>query len=161
MSTIDPKTLRALWGEWRKVSQDLVQEDTLTEDELRHQWTNSHLPGLKSSSWKLLSERQAKQLLRAMREATGSGPAYRAALIERIATALWGANTWASELQTRVWGKHEISDLLDLTQAQAHALMEELLSRLARKDVVMAGDEPGPEILAHKIEELRKQFSHR
>jgi hypothetical protein len=160
---IQPATLRALHAEWRKLSPDLTGPEGLTERELRLYWTNAHLGqnhGRSVNSWNDLTERQAKFILKQMREATGDGPAWRARRIEQAAMRLWGERDWASSLVTRLRDRFPLApDTWHLTPAQAHALIEELLSRTARKEIVEAGDKVTDETVEHKIEELREKLS--
>jgi hypothetical protein len=127
------------------------------------------------NSWSSLRAFEVHYLLWIMREESGDGPAYRAELIERIARDLWGPDAWRPFLIDRLMDRFGIVGALreapsravlepplqDLAPDQAHALIEELLSRLARKQIALAGDTPEPEVVEHKIEGLRKTYSRK
>jgi hypothetical protein len=158
---IKAKTLKGLHAEWRKLSAGLAGLEGLTEREFRLFWTNSKLGtthGRSVNSWNELSERQARFILRQMCEATGDGPAYRARLIITAAAMLWQTST-ETELTARLWQRYAVKASTDLTPEQAHAVIEELIERAARRDVAMAGDDVSDlNIVQRKIEELRKRL---
>lgn len=87
------------------------------------------------ASWNDLSENQARYLLRKMREESGDGAAYRARLIVFAARDLFGAE-WDQLLSARLEDRWHVFTPDKLTPAQAHAEIEELLSRIARRDDV-------------------------
>ncbi len=76
-----------------------------------------------------------------------SGPAYRAQLIARLAMELFGAD-WYRIILDRVIERFRIGRLEELSPAQAHAEIEELVSRLARRDGI-------------EIEEARARYARR
>jgi hypothetical protein len=119
------------------------------------------------SSWNSLREPEIRYLGRCMRELTGDGTAYRAGKVRQIARALWGPDAWEPFLIQRLADRYGVAidsrrpEPESLTPRQAHELIEELLSRLARKEVAMAGDESTPEIDEHKLEEVRRRYRSR
>ena len=172
--------LRAgLFAEWRGYSAGLAGPEELTDDELRIWWANEQLRKLYAkqggrwaridgknvfikcddkmiSSWKDLNEYELRHLPKVIREETGEAAAYRADLIERIAREL--AEPGDATGQIRCQTRFGVSDLRKLAPADAHALIEELLSRLARKELAMAGREVRWEAVEARIEELRARF---
>jgi hypothetical protein len=82
-----------------------------------------------------------------MKERSGSNAAYRAQLIARLAVELFGSD-WDAILRERLRERFRLStvDCRLLTPAQSHAEIEELLSRIARRDGV-------------EIEEVRGRFA--
>lgn len=147
--------MRALHAEWRKLSPNLAIEPRdgetpkAAERRVRLAWTNEQLKSrkLKVESWNELTQNEARFLLKIMREESGDGPAYRATLIARLAVELFGAD-WDAILRERLGDRFQLSTLNSLTAAQAHSMIEELLSRLARRDGV-------------EIEEVRARFARR
>lgn len=145
--------LKGLHAEWRKLSPGLSSE--LPEREARLAWTNEQLCAWHRSqggrwvtidgrrvlvtdtppiqSWSALTQGQAMYLLKRMREESGSAPDYRGMLIARLAEDLFGAE-WDAMLAERLHVRFQIKDSLRLTPAQAHAEIEELMSRIARRD---------------------------
>lgn len=153
-----------MFAEWAKLSPNLDFEPMEgesakdAEKRLRMAWTNAALRtkadpspagrdqddgGL--TSWSQLGEAEGRYLLKRMREESGDGPAYRAMLIARMAQDLFGA-AWDRLLQDRLRARFMKFKADDLTPAEAHAEMEELLSRIARRDGI-------------EIEEARSRFS--
>jgi hypothetical protein len=153
---ITPKTLGGLWAEWKEISASLTSEEP--EREVRMHYTNCCLSNRRRpvSSWKELSEREARDLLSIFREKTGDAAKYRIDLMQRISLALCGDLYYPS---IRALARFQDSNLENLTRAQHRALIEELFSQLARKEIVAAGDEVCAETVEHKVEELRKRFS--
>lgn len=141
-----PARLRnALFAEWSKFSPTL--EWDCTEREARIRFANETLfPQLSArlapiTSWSDLTSGQAKRLLHEMKERSGSNAAYRAQLIARLAVELWGGASgstggWDAFLRERLRERFRLSTLDSLTPAQAHELIEELLSRIARAQLV-------------------------
>jgi len=156
-------TQRALYAEWGEFSRNNAGPEGLTERDWRLYWTNGRLAarGQRSvESWTDLSERNARYLLKVLREETGEGPAYRAELICRMARAVWSDEVCLSAVTMRSFDRFGVTDLRDLSPADAHALMEELLSRIARKEIAMADDDASEgAVLEHKIEEVRNRFA--
>jgi hypothetical protein len=133
--------LKALHAEWRKLSPGLASD--LPERDLRMQWTNQKFEQHRSpvvlraqpviTSWSELTEGQARYLLQVMKEESGSAPDYRGMLIARLAQDLFGAE-WDRLLSERLYMRFEKRRAAELTPAEAHAEIEELLSRIARRD---------------------------
>ena len=146
-----PAHLRnALFAEWAKFSPTVDWE--CTEREARLRFASEVLVTRHSSpvaSWNDLTAGQAKRLLREMKEISGSNAAYRAQIIARLAVELWGGD-WDAFLRERLRERFRLSttDCGLLTPAQAHELIEELLSRIARQE-------------GRKIEELRREIRGR
>jgi len=156
--------LKALHAEWRKLSPNLSIEPergetpAQAERRVRLIWTNERLgrgagrPALRRAqqaaplqSWNDLSQSEARRLLKIMREESGDGAAYRGQLIARLAVELWGGSSgstggWDAFLRERLRERFRLSTLDSLTPAQAHELIEELLSRIARRDGVEIED---------------------
>lgn len=132
-------TRNAMFAEWKKLSPGVDFEGT--EREARIWWANERLAaahrrdaeGADLKSWSELKEGEARFLLKKMREESGDGPAYRAQLIARMAQELFGA-AWDRLLADRLRARFQKYRAEDLTPAEAHAEMEELLSRIARRD---------------------------
>jgi len=153
------RLVKALHAEWAKLSPNLEIErlgDRAIEDfpdperALRLWWTNEQIAKSLNrqspiTSWSQLTTGQAKYLLKKMREESGSGPAYRAQLIACLAVELWGSD-WDAFLRERVCERFRLSTLEALTPSQAHDLIEESLSRIARRDGV-------------EIEDVRKRLA--
>jgi hypothetical protein len=142
-----PETLRGLHAEWRKLSPSLGSE--LPEREARLAWTNEKLQwapgkGPVITSWSGLTEGQARRLLKIMREESGDGPEYRATLIATLACEFFGAE-WDRYLREDLIKRFHTSYPQSLTPAEAHAEIEELVSRIARRVGV-------------EIEEVRARF---
>lgn len=147
--------LNALHAEWRKLSPNLAIEplegETPAEAERRARlaWTNEQLKSrkLKVESWNELSQNEARFLLKKMQEESGSNAAYRATLIACLAAELFGRG-WDAVLRERLGERFQLSTLNSLTSMQAHSMIEEFLSRIARRD-------------GAEIEEVRKKFFNR
>jgi hypothetical protein len=152
------KALRALHAEWRRFSPNLMGPEELDERGLRLWWTNGQLRSRKSriESWNDLTASQARRLLKIMREETGWAAEYRAELIRRIACELAEPGDPTGEIRAHT--RFGVSRLRSLAPADAHALIEELLSRLARKEIAMAGAEVRWDLVEARIEELRRRF---
>jgi len=150
---------RALRAEWAKFSPELLWE--CSEDEARHRWSSEilHRP---VTTWATLTYGEANRLLHALKEASGSNASYRAQMIARLAVELFGSD-WDAILRERLqerFGSRKLevgnregphfplptshSRLYSLSPAEAHAEIEELISRIARRDGV-------------EIEEVRKR----
>lgn len=127
-------TRRALFAEWRKVAPELDYPSVETDDEARHIFTKGVL-GAAQDSWKRLTENQGKRLLKAMRERSGSAPNYRNLLIVKLAQDLFGP-AWDRLLVERLSVRFKIRDLRELRPRDARAEIEELLSRISRRDGV-------------------------
>jgi len=126
--------MRALFAEWRKVSPGLGWD--CDEREARLRYANETLRNRRQiTSWSQLTRGEQKALLRKMREDSGSVAEYRAILIGRLAAGLFGA-AWERLLVERLKMRFQIGDLRSLTPSQAHAEIEELMSRIARRDGV-------------------------
>jgi hypothetical protein len=144
--------LRALHAEWRKLSPNLAIEPLegetpkAAERRVRLAWTSEQLKSrkVKVESWNALTQNEARFLLKKMREESGSNAAYRASLIARLAVELFG-HDWNNIVRERLGERFQLSTLNSLTAAQAHSMIEELLSRIARRDGV-------------EIEEVRARF---
>jgi hypothetical protein len=131
-----------MFAEWRKLSPGLAFEGT--EREARLEYARAHIQrfarsGAAPASWSDLTEREAQHLLKSMREESGDGPAYRARLIARLGQELFGA-PWDRLLADRVAARFRVHRLEDLTPRQAHEFIEELLSRIARRDAISIED---------------------
>jgi hypothetical protein len=87
---------------------------------------------------------EANRLLRALKEASGSNAAYRAQLIARLAVELFGSD-WDAILRERLFQRFQVASPESLAPNQAHAEIEELVSRIARRDGV-------------EIEQVRARF---
>jgi hypothetical protein len=149
-SEIELSTLRGLHAEWREFSRNHGGPEGLTERDWRLYWTNGRLAARRQrsvTSWSELTQGQAKYLRRLLQEENGSGPAYRAAKIGRMAAELWGAD-WNKFLSIRLGERFRVGSPEDLSPRDARAMMEELESRIARRDGV-------------EIEEVRKRFKNR
>ena len=141
--------LRPLYAEWHKLSPGIAGPEGLDERELRIYWTNSRLGqkhGRSVLSWKDLTPGQARFLLKRMREESGDAARYRAMKIAQMACELWGGQEWDDCLRGRLGQRYHLRDPRDLLPDQAHELIEELLSRIARRDGV-------------EIEDVRKRFT--
>ncbi len=146
--------LAALFAEWRKFSLSLANEG-LSERELRIQYANRLLKRADHGkqpvhSWRELSEGEARRLRKIMARQSGSATAYLAQLAGRLAVELWGAY-WDLRLTERVGERFHVwpapgpspahaalngnacGVLGELEPRDLHALIEELLSRQARK----------------------------
>ena len=131
---------RALFAEWKKVSVSLAGEGT--EREARLAWSNrllhpKRIDARKSdiTSWSELTMGEARYLLRQAREQSGDGPAYRAGLIARLAVELFGAD-WDAMLRARLLDRFRVPNPQRLLPNEARAEIEELLSRIARRDEI-------------------------
>ncbi len=116
------KTLAAMFAEWRKLSPDQAFEGS--ERDARLEYARAHLPrfsksGAAPASWTDLSEREGRLLLKAMREESGEGPAWRAQLIARLGQELFGA-PWDRLLADRMAARFGVHRLEDLTPRHAH-----------------------------------------
>jgi hypothetical protein len=123
-------TMKALFAEWRKISPSLGWSCSEREARLRYASEALHR---EVCSWSDLKRGEQKALLRRMREASGSDAEYRAMLIARLAMELFGA-AWERLLAERLKMRFQIGDVSLLTPIQAHAEIEELMSRIARRD---------------------------
>jgi hypothetical protein len=142
--------LKALHAEWKKLSAGLASE--LPERELRIQWTNQRLHKRRLNqlkpditSWSELTEGEARYLLKLMKEESGSAPDYRGMLICKLAQELFG-QPWFAALTERLSTRFRKRAPADLAPAEAHAEIEELMSRIARRDGI-------------EIEAVRARFS--
>jgi hypothetical protein len=155
--------LAGLFAEWRKFSPGLAGPEGLDERGLRLWWANEQLKNRKSrvESWKELTAGELRKLTRIIQEETGGIAAYRTSLIERIAQELWSPARAESELVSRAWERFQSTNWRQLSPEQAHELIEELLSRLARKQLADEGREVRWEVVENRIEELRERFSSR
>ena len=124
--------LGGLFAEFKKLSPSLGYEGT--EDEARHHWASEKLKK-EIKSWKELKSGEIRYLIKQAQEESGDGPAYRALLIARIAAELFGAD-WDGILRERLMERFRLPTPEALLPAQAHAEIEELLSRMARRDGV-------------------------
>jgi len=150
-----PELLKALHAEWRKLSPNLALEPLegetpkAAERRVRLAWTKEKLKGRKSKveSWNELTQNEARFLLKKMREESGDGPAYRATLIARLAVELFGSD-WDAILRARLIQRFRVPSPESLAPNEAHAEIEELVSRIARRDGV-------------EIEEVRARLAPR
>jgi len=138
----------ALFAEWAKFSPTLDWE--CSEREARIRFANEVLfRRAPIKSWSDLTQGEAKRLLREMKERSGSNAAYRAQIIARLAARLWGSGlgtpVWEEPLRERLRQRFRLSTLDSLTPSQAHEMIEELLSRIAREE-------------GREIEELRQEI---
>lgn len=85
------------------------------------------------SSWSHLTIGEAKYLLRKMREESGSNAAWRALKLAEIAAELFGPD-WQGILRERLVQRFRVPSPESLAPNEAHAEIEELLSRIARRD---------------------------
>jgi hypothetical protein len=149
-----PQTLKAMHAEWRKLSAGLACEPAEGETQkqaersVRLDWTNVKLkkPQGFFTSWNQLTEGQARRLIKLMREESGDGARYRAMRIAELACELWGGRQWDDFLCTCLGERFHVGDPRELSPDQAHIIMEELQSRIARRDGLT-------------IEDVRKRFS--
>jgi hypothetical protein len=151
--------LAGLFAEFKKLSPSLAYEGT--EREARLAWANevlgrvvapvgvypdkgrdrqdgdqrSPLQNPLLQSWSELKVGEIRFLIKKAREQSGDGAAYRTTLLARIAADLWGAE-WDAQLTARLVQRWRVARPDALTAAQAHAEIEELLSRLARRDAI-------------------------
>ena len=145
--------LGGLFAEWRKLSPNLAIEPlegetpAQAERRVRLAWTSDQLKSrkLKVETWNELSQNEARFLLKKMREESGDGPAYRTTLIARLAVELFGSD-WDAILGHRLCERFRVFRPQLLEPHQAHEMIEELLSRIARRDGV-------------DIEEVRARFA--
>jgi len=141
-----PELLKALHAEWRKLSPNLSIEpvggETAAQAErrVRIDWSRRVLhdrrldKGIRDiESWNDLKPGEAKRLLKVMGEESGSNAAYRATLIARLAVELFGAD-WDAVLAERLCQRFRTPNPQSLSPSEAHAEIEELLSRVARRD---------------------------
>ena len=137
------RALRACFAEWRELSPNLGIEPRddetpqAAERRVRLAWTSEQLKSrkLKVESWNELTQNEARFLLKIMREESGDGPAYRGTVIARLAVELFGAD-WEAILRERLRQRFQCFQPSALSPQQAHAEIEELLSRIARRDGV-------------------------
>ena len=131
---------RALRAEWAKFSPELLWE--CSEDDARHRWSSEilHRP---VTTWATLTYGEANRLLHALKEASGSNASYRAQMIARLAVELFGSD-WDAILRERLLQRFRVPSPESLAPNEAHAEIEELVSRIARRDGV-------------EIEEVRKR----
>lgn len=140
------RTRAAMFAEWKKLSPNLEFEGT--EREARVWWTNETLKAGSGQSavgsWGELTEAEGRFLLKKMREQSGDGPAYRAELIARLACELFGTD-WDETLAARLKKRYGLVKAENLSPRQAHEVIEEFISRIARQDGL-------------EIEEVRGRF---
>ena len=131
---------RALRAEWAKFSPELGWE--CSEDEARHRWSTEvlHRP---VTTWATLTYGEANRLLHALKEASGSNAAWRALKLGELAAELFGGK-WDAILRERLMQRFRVLSPESLVPNEAHAEIEELVSRIARRDGV-------------EIEEVRKR----
>jgi len=152
--------LRALHAEWRKLSPNLAVEPgegetpARAERRVRIEWSRRVLhakrldKGVRDiESWNDLKPGEAKFLLKKMRDESGSNSAYRAMLIAQLAVELFGPD-WNEVLRERLVQRFRTPNPQSLNPTEAHEMIEELLSRLARRDGV-------------GIEEVRARFGRK
>lgn len=180
------KMINGLFAEWPRVSAELCCEPLEgetpkdCEKRLRIEWTNEQLREFYAkkggrftringktvfikcdmvmvASWKDLHEQEIRFLQKRMWEQTGNAAAWRSNKIHELARALCGdqAETY---VRTRLMDRFQVT-LDGMTPAHFRALREEIQSQIARKEVAMAGDEATPEIVEHKLAEVRERFS--
>jgi len=178
--SLTPNALRALHAEWHKLAPQVAIAG-LTERECRMYWTNEKL-GVRSqesgsrkglnpksrilnpiSSWNDLTDGQAKFLLKQMREQSGDGPQYRAVLIAKLACEFWGPRDWDMALRQDLARRFKTPYPQSLTPAEAHAAIEELTSRIARRDgveiEVVRGKFSGKKVSGNKVSGVGCQVS--
>ena len=127
---------RALRAEWAKFSPELGWE--CSEDEARHRWSSEilHRP---VTTWATLTYGEANRLLHALKEASGSNATYRAQMIARLAVELFGSD-WDAILRERLLQRFRVPSPESLAPHEAHAEIEELVSRVARRDGIEIED---------------------
>jgi len=123
---------RALRAEWAKFSPELGWE--CSEDEARHRWSSEvlHRP---VTTWATLTYGEANRLLHALKEASGSNAAWRALKLGELAAELFGGQ-WHAILRERLMQRFRVLSPESLAPNEAHAEIEELISRIARRDGV-------------------------
>jgi len=123
---------RALRAEWAKFSPELGWE--CSEDEARHRWSSEvlHRP---VTTWAMLTYGEANRLLHALKEASGSNAAWRALKLGELAAELFGGQ-WHAILRERLMQRFRVLSPESLVPNEAHAEIEELVSRIARWDGV-------------------------
>jgi hypothetical protein len=145
---IEPRTRSGLHAEFNRFCEEHPAPEGLIKREWRLYWTNGRLAARRQrsvESWNDLSQGQAKYLLKALAEKNGSRARYRAMKIAEMACDLWGGQAWDDSLRARLGERFHLQDPRDLSAGQAYELMEELISRIARRDGV-------------GIEEVRRRF---
>lgn len=145
--TIKPKTLKALMAEWSKLSPNIAAEPREGESpkecerRVRIEWATERLKGRRSNveSFNVLTDAEAKFLIRCAREESGDGPAYRAKLIALAAAELWprlatgdSGPGWDEMLRERCMQRFRVARPELLAPNEARVLLEELISRIAR-----------------------------
>ncbi len=171
--------LRGLHAEWHRFAPGLAGPEDLDERGMRLWWANQELAKFYKArggrfvringrnvfmsidahpilSWKDLRPYEAKHLLQVLREETGEAAAYRIGLMHWLTMELAG-DPWYPNL--RADARFGSNDLRKLSPRQHKALIEELFSQLARKEIAQAGDEVNGYAVKRKMNELRKRFS--
>ena len=78
---------------------------------------------------------EANRLLYALKEASGSNAAWRALKLGELAAELFGGQ-WHAILRERLMQRFRVPSPESLAPNEAHAEIEELVSRIARRDGV-------------------------
>ena len=136
---LTPNPLAGLWAEFRKLPAEMRGDDA------RYTWSSDqlHRP---VTTWKTLTAGEIKRLVKAAREESGSGPGYRSMLIAKLACEFWGPQNWDSCLREDLQRRWHTPYPQSLSPKEARAQIEELVSRIARRDGV-------------EMEEVRARFS--
>lgn len=176
---IEPWQLRRLWGLWKKLSMNLTSEED--ERTLRLGYTGKILRSVQNdtpadsgsppaiASWSDLTRSEAGRLIAAMKRDLGPdavqpkvSPAGRG-IIAALAVELFGGE-WDRLLHLRIEARFRVGRIDRLTPHQVQELAEELLSRIAHRDLRRHGapyygglEIPG-DALKEKIEEVRERF---
>lgn len=156
--------LRGLFRDWPEISAGLsvepVENETAKDAEhrARIEWTNEQLREFYAkkggrftriggrtvfvkcdskmvASWSDLHEQEIRFLRKRVWNLSGAGARWRAMKIAQMAADLWGAD-WDDFLHSRLGERFRVGKPVDLSPAEAHAMMEELESRIARRDGV-------------------------
>ncbi len=135
------RALAGLFAEWRNYSASLDSE--LPERELRLEVANQVLRPQSAlgkrpeaiTSWSSLTVGELKRLRRWLSESSGSAADFRGALIGKFAVELWGAD-WSALLEARLEERFRTRRVLALSPVEARSMIEELVSRIARRDGV-------------------------
>ena len=131
--------LRGLWAEFRKLPA------AMRTDAARYAWSSDQLRR-PVTTWKTLTAGEIKRLTRAAKEESGSGPGYRAVLIAKLACEFWGPQNWDGCLREDLQRRWHTPYPQSLAPSEARATIEELVSRIARRDGV-------------SLEKVRTRFS--
>lgn len=159
---LDARQRQILFGLWKEISPNFEFEPDESEAQperaARLRYANDKL-GFHVTSWNGLSRSAAGKLIAAMRADLGRRnlPSRAQKMILALAVELWPEH-WDAALRDRIGVRFRVGKVEDLTPSDAHALIDELLSRIARRDLQIAYGTASPR-LQEKIAELRERFS--